>query len=79
MKKYIMTGLVALAMTVSSCESNFDSLNVNPNEPTPENIAPSYLISPVLVRATLDILPQAKLLRTIVCSVSFRAHHILCQ
>ena len=55
MKKYIMTGLVALAMTVSSCESNFDSLNVNPNEPTPENIAPSYLISPVLVRATLEV------------------------
>ena len=26
---------------------------------------------------TADILPQAQLLRTIVCSVSFRAHHII--
>ncbi|MDD2437578.1 MAG: SusD/RagB family nutrient-binding outer membrane lipoprotein [Massilibacteroides sp.] len=39
---------------LTSCES-FDSLNENPNSPTPEKIDPVYLLSPVFIRSVYNV------------------------
>lgn len=45
---------VAGTAALTSCES-FDSINENPNAPTPDKIDPVYLISPVFIRSTLEV------------------------
>ncbi|MEG0994181.1 MAG: SusD/RagB family nutrient-binding outer membrane lipoprotein [Bacteroidales bacterium] len=55
-KSYLLISMIAGASAFTSCES-FDSLNQNPNSPTPDKIDPVYLLSPVFIRSvyTVDI------------------------
>lgn len=52
--KSYMLALAFSGVALTSCES-FDSINKNPNEPTPETVDPNYLLSPTLIKGTLDV------------------------
>ncbi|NLI36899.1 MAG: SusD/RagB family nutrient-binding outer membrane lipoprotein [Bacteroidales bacterium] len=52
--KYFFGGVMAIGLLLTSCQ-NFDSLNENPNDPTPDKIDPIYLLSPVFIRSTLNV------------------------
>lgn len=53
-KLYLFTCVLAGVSALTSCES-FDSINENPNDPTPDKIDPVYLVSPVFIRSTYDV------------------------
>ena len=42
-KSYLL-GLVFCGVALTSCES-FDSINLNPNDPTPETVDPTFLLT----------------------------------
>src|SRR5260221_12373627 len=48
------TALVAGAALLYSCTKDFQSLNTNPNQATPENVQPSFLITGVFNQSILD-------------------------
>lgn len=57
MKKLIrksIIALVCLSAFVMSCTEGFDELSNNPNEFTPENVTPSFLLADVISRSVLD-------------------------
>lgn len=51
-KTYLLPALFIGAMT-SSC-SGFEDLNINPTNPSPETVDPTFLLTPVLIKSTLD-------------------------
>lgn len=53
-KSVLLMFLLAGTTVFTSCES-FDSINENPNAPTPEKIDPMYLLSPVFIRSTYNV------------------------
>lgn len=53
-KSYLLMCVLAGAASLTSCES-FDSINENPNSPTPEKIDPVYLLTPVFIRSTYNV------------------------
>ena len=53
-KSVLLMFLLAGTTVFTSCES-FDSINENPNAPTPEKIDPVYLLSPVFIRSTYNV------------------------
>ena len=53
-KKYILIGFLGMIL-FSGCTKNFDNLNIDPNNPTPETIDPDFLLSSALISGTMDI------------------------
>ncbi len=53
-KKYILIGFLGLIL-FSGCTKNFDDMNIDPNNPTPETIDPDFLLSNALISGTMDI------------------------
>ena len=47
-KSYLL-GLVFCGVALTSCES-FDSINLNPNDPTPETVDPTFLLTPTMIK-----------------------------
>lgn len=52
-KSYLL-GLAFCGVALTSCES-FDSINLNPNDPTPETVDPTFLLTPTMIKGTLDV------------------------
>ena len=52
-KSYLL-GLAFCVVALTSCES-FDSINLNPNDPTPETVDPTFLLTPTMIKGTLDV------------------------
>ena len=52
-KSYLF-GLALCGTALTSCES-FDSINLNPNDPTPETVDPTFLLTPTMIKGTLDV------------------------
>lgn len=52
-KSYIVSLLVIVTVFLS-CQ-DFNDLNVNPNSPSPDTVDPVYLLTPVLIKGTLDV------------------------
>lgn len=46
--------LMGLSALLSSCTKDFDELNKNPNQATPDNVQPSFLITGVFNQSILD-------------------------
>lgn len=53
-KNYLLICVLMVGFVATSCE-DFDSLNENPNSPTPEKIDPIYLLTPVFTRSVLNV------------------------
>ena len=47
-KSYLL-GLAFCGVALTSCES-FDSINLNPNDPTPETVDPTFLLTPTMIK-----------------------------
>ena len=58
-KSYLF-GLALCGTALTSCES-FDSINLNPNDPTPETVDPTFLLTPTMIKGTLDVCTGRKL------------------
>lgn len=52
--KSLFLCLVTCGILFTACE-DFDSVNLNPNEPTPETVDPVFLLTPTLIKGTLDV------------------------
>lgn len=53
-KIYLLVCILIGSFITISCE-DFDSLNVNPNSPTPDKIDPTYLLTPVFMRSVYNV------------------------
>jgi len=52
--KYLLIGFIGMILFIG-CTKNFDDMNIDPNNPTPETIDPDFILSNVLIGGTMNI------------------------